>query len=107
MNVLDVHAIISIWEEKSYNLNCFKLFFTTITKQVMTAYTITNHSYWHRPMCIFVCEVPAGSSCLSVLSLCISVLDSTGGLTFTHAIILITIKILFKRESLLKDINYL
>jgi len=27
MNLLDVHAIISIWEEKSYNLNCFKLFF--------------------------------------------------------------------------------
>ena len=40
MNLLDVHAIILIWEEKSYNLNCFKLdFFKTITKQVMTAYT--------------------------------------------------------------------
>ena len=53
-------------------------------------------------MCIFVCEVPAGSSCLSFLSVRFSVLDSTGGLTFTHTVILITIKTLFKWESVLK-----
>jgi len=41
MNLLDVHAIISIWEEKKaityivFKLDCC----TTITKQVMAAYT--------------------------------------------------------------------
>ena len=39
-------------------------------------------------MCIFVCKVPAGSPCLSFLSVCISVLDSTWGLTFTHPILM-------------------
>ena len=32
------------------------------------------------PMCKFVCEVPAGSTCLIFLSVRISVFDSTGGL---------------------------
>ena len=75
MNLLDVHAIISIWDEKLLklklfiNLDCF----TTITKQVLTAY---YKSFILGPMCIFVCEVPARSSCLSVLSVCISVLPN-------------------------------
>ena len=39
MNVLDVNAIISIWEDKKAFI-VFKLdFFTAITKQLMTAYT--------------------------------------------------------------------
>ena len=67
----------------------------------MTAYT-KYKSFILAPICIFVFEEPAGSSCLSsFFSVCISVLDSTGGLTFTHAVILITIKTLFKWESIL------
>ena len=65
--------------KKAITYTDFKLdVFTTLTKQEMTAYTKVQLIL--SPMCIFVCEVPAGSTCLSFLSVCISVLDSTGGL---------------------------
>jgi len=57
-------------------------------------YIIANHSYWHR--CAYSCaRYPREAVCISVLNI-------TGGLTFTHAVILITIKTSFEWESLLK-----
>ena len=64
------------------------IFLKTITKQVMTAYTnlqiihiVTDVHIRARGLPIYL---PAGSTCLSFLSLCISVFDSTGGLN-VHA----------------------
>ena len=50
-------------------------------------------------MCIFVCKVPAGSPCLSFLSVCISVLDSTWGLMFTHPILMKNSKTIIARNK--------